>query len=158
MVVIILRETIGYYNCELSYLAFECKRGWRVVSIRTTGSPAASLPFKGQVTEQRTVKRSIHPKLIEGKFSIKYCFFNMFKFTVNPFDQADCGAHLLNVNVERERPIKTIQYTFLLQFVCMNGDSAIHLLHQLHLEFFLAVAHLILLSTKRKTNLFTSSH
>jgi len=32
-----LRETIGhYYSCVPSYLAYECKRGWRVVSIRTS--------------------------------------------------------------------------------------------------------------------------
>jgi len=42
-----------------------------------------------QGTEQTTVERSIHPKLIKGKLSIKYCLFNMFKLTVNPFDQAD---------------------------------------------------------------------
>ena len=77
-----------FYSCVLNYLAFECKRGWswpcfdtvlsafsfkcRLVSIRTTwftqqkqcqnkvtSLVPASLPFRGQVTEQTTVKWSV---------------------------------------------------------------------------------------------------
>ena len=75
----------SFHSCLLCYLVYECERGWRwpcfetdlsaflafecqLISIRTTKltqqsevfiktrSPAASLPFNGQVTEYKTEK------------------------------------------------------------------------------------------------------